>query len=344
LQSKGGISHVFSQLIKGLQLVKSIELCIFSTTHRPINNFYFKQINLRVKRGLLNVPKYLAQFTPILFYHKKKCIFHLTYYNFLLTSSNVVKVITIHDFGYEHKIMRKGLRRSINICFKKLAIWNANAIICVSENTKTDLYRFYANILSGKSVRVIYNGIDEAFFKENDEDRLIQQKYILFVGSRATYKQFHLAIILIERLPNTFLVIAGGENLSPNELKSLKKIAGRYLFDTNVSVLKLRNYYKYAECLFYPSLYEGFGLPVIEANACGCPVIGGFHSSIKEISNGLNYLVKNNEIESYIEIYYDMINNFDQEHRQMLIDNAKNFKVENFIKNTQEFYKDLLNK
>jgi glycosyltransferase involved in cell wall biosynthesis len=342
LQRKGGISYIFSELISCEKYNDIFEKKLLVTSKSKNTNIYFDSLRIQRLFYFISIPKIILQFLPLFVIVKEKCLIHLSYYNLVFGSRNIIKVITIHDFGYEYKLMQSGIRRKVNIFFKYLAIKQADAIICVSKNTRDDLFKFYGNLLHNKPVNVIYNGVDELFFKKVSLVRIIDSHYILFVGNRARYKQFDLAINLINLVSDRILVIVGGSSLSKREIDKLKSISGRYIIDINVDVERLRNYYSHAECLIYPSIYEGFGLPVIEANACGCPVLAGKHSSIIEISNGYNYLVKNNEVSYYYDEYLKIRKTFTNEMREALISNAMKFKGEVFREMTYEYYLTLL--
>lgn len=340
LQDKGGISYVFSELIQSKQLQVHFTPKLFITNDRGNNNIYFKYFNLVSIKNYYRIPKYLVQFMPLLLLSKKECIFHFTYYNFLFSNKKVKKVITIHDLGYEKGLMRSGLRRRINIFFKRIAIQNADGIICVSNNTKLDLEKYYGRYIGGKCIDVIYNGVENKYFEECLDNRIVDSNYLLFVGSRAKYKQFNIVVELMKLIPDRLLVIAGGGELNNTDLDELSKIAGRYIFDGEPTVEKLRNYYTYAECLIYPSRYEGFGLPIIEANSCGCRVLAGNHSSIKEISNGLNVLVNDNELSSF---YYGYLQIRDSHctSKRSLIENSRKYSSNEFQRKTIDFYRKL---
>ena len=136
LQNKGGISYVFSELINGKNLDNGLEKELLITSEEKNSNIYYSKFSLTRLSHIFSIPKYLVQFSPLFIFRKTPCIFHQSYYNFIICPKTVIKVITVHDFGYEMKLMRTGFRRKLNILFKRLAIINADAIVCVSSNTK----------------------------------------------------------------------------------------------------------------------------------------------------------------------------------------------------------------
>lgn len=97
---------------------------------------------------------------------------------------------------------------------------------------------------------------------------------MLFVGQRAGYKNFQLALRALETLPDLELQCVGGGHLSPNELAGISDNARRRVRHLGfVSDEQLNTLYNQAHCLLYPSAYEGFGIPVLEAMRAGCPVV-----------------------------------------------------------------------
>ena len=117
-------------------------------------------------------------------------------------------------------------------------------------------------------------------------------KYILFVGNRRRYKNFNCAVETLVLLDGYSIVIAGGGKLTLREIKNLSnRIPGRFFIFPILTDEDLNILYNNAFCLLYPSLYEGFGLPVIEAMKAGCPVISTRSSSIPEIAGDAAILV-----------------------------------------------------
>ena len=223
-------------------------------------------------------------------------IFHSSYYRITL-QKNAINITTVHDFTYEHFV--KGIPKYINYVQKALAIKNSSGIICVSNNTKNDLLHFFPKTDPNR-IRVIYNGVSDNFVCLKEKklainikfSELINLKFLLFVGNRKRYKNFSIAIDTVHLLDGYSLVIAGGGNLTSRETKNLnKRIPGRFFIFPVLTDEDLNILYNNAFCLLYPSLYEGFGLPVIEAMKAGCPVIATSSSSIPEIAGDAAILV-----------------------------------------------------
>jgi len=222
---------------------------------------------------------------------KKSGVFHSSYYR---TScyKDVPTVVTVHDFIYERYSL--GLKKWVHSIQKNNAIRNADAIICVSESTKNDLLN-YVGINSNQSIHVIHNGVSDSFCYLNLQQP--DRPYILFVGQRAGYKNFRLVLDALIFIHDIDLVCVGGGAIHPKELTGVAtSVASRVNHLGYVSDESLNYLYNKAICLVYPSLYEGFGIPVLEAMRSGCPVVSVSCKAVIEI--GQDALILAQEIHS----------------------------------------------
>jgi len=229
-------------------------------------------------------------------------VFFSPHMNFLALSGKGVSILAVHDLSFlvnpEYFSRRKNIwHRMLNL--KKL-VNKYDKIVAVSENTKEDVIRFF-NVSSDK-VEVIYPGIGGEFtYIERGDEQLakikikygLPENFILFLGTIEPRKNI-LAIIksfeqLIERNKNLeeyVLVIAGGDGWKNDDIyraweESAYKQKIKFLgyVDKNDKVYL----YNSAKIFIYPSFYEGFGFPPLEAMACGLPVIVSYSSSLPEI-------------------------------------------------------------
>lgn len=343
LQRIGGISIVFGELIKKIKINPEVELS-FVGSDNINNNLIFPNI----KEGIpflkeINICKALLPFSPLMVKLPKGAIFHSTYNRYSF-QKNIVRVITIHDLGYEKNIMRTGFKRKVHLFFKKIAIKNADVVICVSKNTEKDLYSFYGDILKNKVVEVVYNGIDQFFFQNKKDNKPITNS-ILYVGGRQAYKNFKEVVLAVKKLNGFNLIVAGGGELGEQDSKFLEQhIPNQYTFYKDLTTAQLVDLYKMSFCLVYPSSYEGFGLPMLEAMAVGCPVIACDNSCIKEVTGGAALLINDHSTENIVNAIYEM-ENF--KIRENLIAEGKiqanKFTWEKTIEDTLNLYKKYSN-
>lgn len=212
---------------------------------------------------------------------------HETYYcKTGLAPARTPIVVTVHDMIHEKFPTYFPARDTVRER-KRVSVSRADHVICVSENTRKDLLEIFG--VRESKVSVVHHGCSVAVADDSSSVRSIEQPYLLYVGARTGYKNF--AALLAAYASSRFLrdsfklVCFGGEELSEPEMRLMKKCG---LADSSVVMMGgddklLANVYRYATALVYPSLYEGFGMPVLEAMACGCPVICSNTSSLPEV-------------------------------------------------------------
>ena len=343
LQKIGGISIVFSEIIGRIKKNNDIST-ILILNGSSNKNILFKDliVDLHTKKEF-TINRLILQFLPLLKVLPKGSIYHSTYYRYSLQKS-IKKVITIHDLGYEKGIMQFGLKRKIHLFFKRISIIQADAIICVSQNTMNDLERYYSRFLINKTVKVIYNGLADAFFKTDEIEVNKQNQYILYVGGRQKYKNFDKVVDVVKNLPDFDLFVCGGGAVTETEKKLLEEtLHGRYTIKSSVDTKDLITIYSKANCLIYPSSYEGFGLPMLEAMACGCPVIACNNSCVLEVVGNAALLVKQPITKNIIAAILKLQNN---EIRATMVklgkEQAKKFSWDITVKSTVDLYRELL--
>lgn len=337
LQKAGGISVYWYELSK--RLVSN------ETNFFEIKNKNIFSINLNIRKQKENfLPVSLLRYLPFTRSLPKDSVFHSSYYRVSLQKS-VANITTVHDFTYEY--YSSGLKREVHSWQKNFAVRRSAGIICVSENTKRDLIKFVPDVDPSR-IKVIYNGVSENFFSVDkfdsnfNFDELLDRKFILFVGDRSPYKNFDKALGVVKQFPELSLVIVGGKAFSTDEEDMLADLKGRYYRFTGVSGEALNWLYNHAFCLLYPSSYEGFGIPVVEAMKAGCPVISTNLSSIPEVAGDAALLVDQPTVELLCEkVKMLQDRNFRQSLKEKGFVQASKFSWDKCFEETYAFYQEV---
>lgn len=213
-----------------------------------------------------------------------------------------VSIVTVHDLGYLH--FPDAHPRPQRLYLDLSTRWNARAathILTDSAATKADLVAHYA--VPPEKITVAYPGYDEALTPVRDSSAIeavkmryaITGDYFLYLGTLQPRKNLaRLVDAFISLDSPATLVIAGKEGWLYDDLFAQvrrMRSAGRVLFPGYVADEDKPALLSGALAFVFPSLYEGFGLPVLEAQACGCPVITSTTSSLPEVAGGAALLV-----------------------------------------------------
>jgi len=224
-------------------------------------------------------------------------------------------IITVHDLIRYFDLKKYGIyihhpnfrdRFYLNCDYK--GIKKAARIIAISEATKRDLIHHLG--IPDNRISVVYPGIDHVTFRPSFVASNFEYPYILFVGSEHPRKNLLTLLKAFSRLKgrssfgNLKLVKVGkaGGREADFRKQSMEVIESLNLdkevvFTGVVSGVDLRVYYSNAECLVFPSIYEGFGFPPLEAMACGCPVITSDSSSLPEVVGEAAIKISSRDVE-----------------------------------------------
>lgn len=313
LQDYGGISRCFAELIN--HMPESVNLCLpivesrniylrkigrasdkdsymeFCNGHPTVLKRFWYKLTTNIRNGqwsrwdrmpqisLLEAERQLVQ--------GEYDVFHPTYYNpyFLRKIGHKPFVLTVHDMIAE-LYSKKYKFKDGQLDGKRKLIPLASHIIAVSEHTKQDIIKLYD--INPEKISVIYHGADQIPYVPISEKN-IYGRYLLYVGGRGKYKNFLCfvrAIAPVLKVHSDLLVICTGKPFSHEELHELQKsgFKNRYIQKFIESDQELLTLYHFAQAFVFPSEYEGFGIPILEAYKAGCPVVLNSSSCFPEIA------------------------------------------------------------
>lgn len=296
LQRYGGISVVWTELLRRARIDKDLQVTELD---------YTKDLT----------PRFMERYRVPAFQPHEPTLFHSSYFR-VLPDSSVKNITTVHDLTYH--FYRHGLAKAVHLWEERRALLHSEAVICVSENTKRDLLRFYP-WYKEDNIHVVYNGVGEEFFPIPSVEK---KGFLLYVGNQnVDYKRFDVAQA-VARMTGLELVTASG-----------------------VTREQLNVLYNEALCLLYPSDYEGFGIPVIEAQKAGCPVIAQNASSIPEVIGPDGLMVQHDSPKRMAKEMAEIVQQLKSRSTQAIIEaglaNAKRFSWDKAYEQTKQVYENI---
>jgi glycosyltransferase involved in cell wall biosynthesis len=294
VQKHGGISRYFAELVQNLARVEGVSPTVIAPVHineylcRPgvrervrgtLFPFQFRGRD-RVMRALNNV------LLPVYWQGPRFDIVHETFFSARAWGRGKVRVLTIYDMIHELFSAEFPDAAQVNAA-KRAAVSRADHVICISETTRQDAIRLLG--IPPERTSVIYLGCSlDGTSVSTVSEAAAPAPCILYVGVRAGYKNFGVLLEAFAAAPSLRerfeLVAFGGPPFSPDEQHRIQElgIIGRVRRETGNDAL-LKAYYRAAVSFVYPSRYEGFGIPPLEAMASGCPVACSNAGSISEV-------------------------------------------------------------
>lgn len=296
-QIAGGISRYYCRLAEELSLLNQ-EVGIFAPVYR---NIYLKELERKFVHGfgVKNYPQKMANacvavnalIAKPMIQQWKPDIVHETYFDRKTThSARYSSVITVFDMISELNAQNDSNQK---VDFRKtdkyLSIQRADHVICISEHTRQDLIKLFEVPLDKLSV--IHLGCDAptSQIPKSSVSSIFQRPFLLYVGMREGYKNFAgllKAICSSRQLMSNFDIIAfGGGKFTPAEQQHFSTLGfnANQIRQVTGSDQDLNLLYELATALIYPSTYEGFGLPPLEAMSHQCPVVASNTSSMPEV-------------------------------------------------------------
>ena len=250
-------------------------------------------------------------------------LIHFPHYN-VPVSYRGNYVVTVHDLT--HIILPDFLGNKIKYCYAKYlmkqALQRAEHIFTVSENSRRDIQRFF-NIPKDE-ISITYNAIDKEFcLKDKRKIDYLYDKYkikknmkiILYVGNLKPHKNLISLLRAFKKLnrEDAILILVGQafKSVDLQEQERQMGINDKVFHIGKVNKEELIDFYNLADAFVFPSLYEGFGIPPLEAMACGTPVIAANNSSIPEVVGDAAILVDGRDIDSISKAINDLFSDTD---------------------------------
>jgi glycosyltransferase involved in cell wall biosynthesis len=347
-----GTARFLLTFFEGLSMVeenKELELILIGnqlTNFKLLPSFYNKYEKVVTRESIT------FYFDQVLFdkvaKEKKIDLLFSPYYKISLIST-IPAIITIHDIIYI-LFARNFIQKSIYKFLTKLYAERATKILCVSEHTRNDVVK-HLHVEKDK-IYVIYEGISRNFYKREDTEvekimrkYKIQRRYILYVGNFNPHKNVSRLIlaynILPERIKEEYqLVIAGGD------IRRVMGLIKQLNIEKQISILNhipeedLPLLYSGAELFVFPSLYEGFGLPPLEAMSCECPVVSSNASCMPEVLGDACVYFNPYDVEEIagkIELVLEN-SSLREELKNKGVERVKLYKPEYFAKNVLQLF------
>lgn len=336
---KSGVEQYTLKLLEYLlKLDQKNTYVLFYVSYRDLNKKmedflseapFLKQSNVEIKTlKWINLPLLLHALWKPLDWPKvdKICggldLMWLPSPRLLPISKNCRKIITFHDLVFELFPQFYDFKSKLwqwQMSYSYLARW-ADKLIAISKSTKNDLVDLYK--IDERKIEVIYEGVDNEYFNTPNEITIeevrkkfnIKSDFIYYVGSLEPRKNIQTIMRALASLQSDQikLVISGGKSwLTDHIHKEIEelKLQDAIIFTGFVTEQEKIALLNQARVFMFPSLYEGFGLPVLEAMAAGCPVITSKISSLPEVTESAAILINPNDQDEINKALRDIINN-----------------------------------
>ena len=352
-ENNTGTGYYTKCLIEKLQYDTKNEYYIFLSSKNLLNssennNFKIYEFPLAATSIIFRI--LIEQFLLKRYIKKLKIeILHSTSFSIPLNQNLIPNIVTIHDIFHEKfKKTIKPLTRIYHKIIFNASIKKADFIIADSKNTKEDIINYLG--IDDKKITVVLLGVNSIYLKKNiDSKKNNFGKYFLYVGSLEPRKNIDSVIKAFSKIHkyiDEILVIVGAKKWKETHLYELVKELGiekKVFFCGYIADDELPGIYANATALVFPSFYEGFGLPVIEAMAAGTAVITSNNSSLSEISNGASLLVDPYSIDEISIAMKKIVLDTGLKEQQIAkgLRNSKNFTWEKTAEETIDVYKKI---
>lgn len=312
LQKSGGISRMYNEIIPRIVMFGNDVSIEYLVTKKPIQYLPFFDNSCSKKVTIHNVTVGEKCFRPRRLWHKtyprikeiaglislgdtRKKIWHSTYYTDLMGWRGK-KIVTVHDMIYERyqDIFFEQDNQELRE-MKRKTVFNSDVVVCVSNTTKQDLLEQFSGL--NKKINVIYHGASD-FFSYIEKEKIPEQyridfPFILYVGRRDRHKNFLELLKAYSqwKANKEIKLLVVGQKWQENEIRIIGelKVQNKVILLEGINDVQLLYLYNQANTFVYPSLFEGFGIPLLESMACGCPIVASRIPTTIEIAKDIPF-------------------------------------------------------
>ncbi|GAB3896300.1 glycosyltransferase family 1 protein [Larkinella knui] len=291
----GGVSRYFYDLMVSLQQ-KGVEThlsLLFSNNAYLLESDAFRVQSFRYFLGFMPTNRLFSQVnrlwsvTQLMRNHYD--VFHPTFFHpYFLTYTQKPVVLTYHDAIKDKFAEQFGHIDNASKELKQKLFDRSAQVIAVSENTKKDLIELFK--IKPEKITVVYHATAFQNLKVPETFQIqVPEAYLLYVGARNDYKNFipflKAVAVILQKYRHVQLICAGGGSFNEEETQWIQQLGlTDRISQRNIDDFTLFRLYQQALAFVYPSLYEGFGIPILEAFAAGCPVILSRASCFPEVA------------------------------------------------------------
>ncbi len=278
-QPMTGVERFAYGICKGM--MKAGQEFVIVCPKAPIQECYDTKGMHLVHYGFGNSHLWEQLILPFFFLFKRNYVI----YSFTGLGSILVrnKIMTIHDLSFLEN--PTWFSKTYYMWYKlmtPLAVRTSRKIITVSEFSKKEILRFY-KFVKNEKINVVYSSVDKEHFNMKNKEEESTERYALTVSSLDPRKNFLRLVEAFTKIDGCKLYIVGNTNRVFGQDKALGEVPPNVQLLGRVSDDELVRLYSNASCFIFPSIYEGFGLPPLEAMACGCPVLASDIPVIHEV-------------------------------------------------------------
>ena len=345
-----GIGRCAFKLLNGLKKNEQNKVTVYSTKKKSIMYDLIKSI---IGKDISSVVTAMPLWYP---FRKlsRTAVIHITSQTLTIPLAwqkpKQRVIVTVHDIIPYTRNEYNSIWEKILYKFSMKRLRNATHIIADSDHTKNDLMHFLQ--IPEEKISVVYLGVDRAvFFPENERKKKSverQKNTILYVGSETKRKNLRVllkAVAEVKKQIPTVKLIKIGVPEDKKEHTKLQDLANELHITENIIwkgyVESLADEYRRATVFVLPSLYEGFGFPIIEAMACGCPVISSNKTSLPELARDAALYFDGHDHDALAQHIYAVLTNKELQKKlqEKGIRNVKSFSWDKSIDSTEEVYR-----